>query len=127
MIFSRQIIFVIFNLLATSVDSFVVKIPSSWVSLPSTSFQFKTSTCLRAEEDNETETQEDAAGDASDAGGDILNSPAFLKRKIDVLKSDIVQADADIEATQAQAEEGKAEWGSQFEDLQREVSCLVCI
>lgn len=118
MMFPRPILLVLFNLLAA--DAFVVNNPSSSVSLSSSLFQPKASTCLRAEEDGEIETQEEASGDSST--GDILNSPAFLKRKIDVLQSDIAQAEADIEAAQAQAEAGKAEWASQIEDLQTEVS-----
>ena len=39
-----------------------------------------------------------------------MNSPAFLKRKIDVLKSDLEAADAEIATLTAAVEEGKAEW-----------------
>ena len=95
-------------------DSFVISNPS----LPC-SFAAKASTCLRAEEENETETQGEEAAAGAD---DILNSPAFLSRKIDVLKSDIAKAEEDIEAATALAEAGKAEWAPQLEDLQREVS-----
>jgi outer membrane murein-binding lipoprotein Lpp len=53
---------------------------------------------------------------------DILNSPAFLKRKIDVLKSDIEAADEKIEAANKIYEANKAEWGPQLETLRKEVS-----
>lgn len=116
MIFQKPIFFALLNLLVVSVDSFVISNPSYSVTCPHSS---KPSTCLRAEEDNETEIQSE---ETAAAGDDILNSPAFLKRKIDVLKSDIAKAEEDIEAATALAEAGKAEWAPQLEDLQREVS-----
>ncbi len=73
------------------------------------------------EENNASGGEEHALPSESDT--DILNSPAFLKRKLEVLKSDIAQADADVEALKVQVEEGKAEWGQQLDDLQLEV-CL---
>ena len=54
--------------------------------------------------------------------GDILNSPAFLKRKLEVLQSDIAKVEADMEETKARVEAGKVEWGDQLEALQEEVS-----
>ena len=81
------------------------------------------STCLRAEQENEAEaTSSDDPGASDASSNDILNSPAFLKRKIDVLKSDIAQAEADTVEAKKRVEEGRAEWGPQLEDLQREVS-----
>ena len=88
-------------------------------------------TCLHAEESQESQ-EEGEASDNDDAppapdggaGDDILNSPAFLKRKIDVLKSDLEAADAEIATLTAAVEEGKAEWGDQLEKLQTEV-CFV--
>jgi len=58
------------------------------------------------------------------AADDILNSPAFLKRKIDVLKSDIEAVGEKIDAANAVYEENKAEWGPQIENLRKEVSSL---
>mmetsp|Transcript_62816 Transcript_62816/g.182224 ORF Transcript_62816/g.182224 Transcript_62816/m.182224 type:complete len:251 (-) Transcript_62816:57-809(-) len=82
------------------------------------------STCWMAEDDSETEAapREEVAPTpaAAAAETDILNSPAFLKRKIDVLKSDIAAIDKEIEETRERAEAGKAEWGPQLEDLKRE-------
>ena len=123
MIFPKSTSLALIGLFTVSVESFVVSSPQSSLVQSGTAFQPKTSTCLRAEEDNETGTEEEtASGDA--AATDILNSPAFLKRKIDVLKSDIEKADEDIAAAQELAEAGKVEWGPQLEDLQREVSSM---
>ena len=66
--------------------------------------------------------EEGASEGATDGGStDILNSPAFLKRKLDVLKSDIAQVDEKIAEKNQALEVGKAEWASQLEDLQTEV------
>lgn len=74
-----------------------------------------------AEEDNETEAApREEVAPAPAAETDILSSPAFLKRKIDVLKSDIAAIDTEIEEARARAEAGKAEWGPQLDDLKRE-------
>lgn len=61
---------------------------------------------------------------APDAAMDILNSPEFLKRKRDVLKSDLAKAEADLKAAQERLEAGKGEWGSQIEDLQKEYKTI---
>lgn len=86
------------------------------------------STCLFAAEEGGGDAEETATEDkaqeetpAGDASSDILNSPAFLQRKLDVIKSDIVKAEEAIDAAKVQLEEGKAEWGKQFEDLEAEV------
>ena len=78
-----------------------------------------TSTCLFAD------APQEQAGDDATGASDILNSPAFLKRKIDVLKSDIAKAEEDIELAKQRMEEGKAEWGGQLDELQKEVSVLL--
>lgn len=61
-------------------------------------------------------------GASSDASTDILNSPAFLTRKLDVLKSDIAKVEEKLAERNQALEVGKAEWASQIEDLQTEVS-----
>ena len=76
-----------------------------------------TSTCLFSEEEGAS-----AEVPKTDDSTYILNSPAFLKRKIDVLQSDIAKADEDIEAAKQRLDEGKAEWGGQLDALQAEVS-----
>jgi flagellar motility protein MotE (MotC chaperone) len=124
MIFQRSLLLVLF---ATSVDSFVVRSPSSPALAASTTFSssFKTtSTCLRAEDEKETAEETTAAGESVATATDILNSPGFMKRKIDVLKSDIAAADEEIAAAKKLVEEGKAEWGSQLDSLQSEVRIL---
>ena len=82
-----------------------------------------TSTCLFSEEGTSGEApQQSNDDDDADSSTDILNSPAFLKRKIDVLKSDIAKAEEDIAAAKQRLDEGKAEWGGQLDELQKEVS-----
>jgi len=71
------------------------------------------------EEPAEAEGEAETAAAAS-AADDILNSPAFLNRKIDVLKSDIAAVEEKIEAANALYEENKAEWGPQIETLRKE-------
>ena len=68
------------------------------------------------------EGDEGADSASSETGGaDILSSPAFLSRKIDVLKSDIEAADGEIAELTKAVEEGKAEWGEQLDKLRAEV------
>lgn len=55
------------------------------------------------------------------ADNDILNSPAFLQRKFEVLQSDMQKAEEALAAAQQRLEEGKAEWGPPLADLQVEV------
>ena len=74
-----------------------------------------------------TNTQDVSKGVTADAGNnvaDILNSPVFLKRKIDVLKSDIAELDTKIAAANAMYEANKAEWGGQLEKLQNEYGTI---
>lgn len=72
-------------------------------------------------------TEEKAPESASSTGSDvnanvndILNSPAFLKRKVDVLKSDIEAVKEKIEAANKIYEANKAEWGPDFDKLKLE-------
>lgn len=73
-----------------------------------------------ATEEPTEETPAEDAPPAAAAPDDILNSPAFLQRKIDVLESDIKAADEKIEAANAQYEANKAEWGPQLDKLRAE-------
>jgi len=85
------------------------------------------STCLSMAEEETTEGSA-AQGETEDAneGGsapnpnDILNSPAFLKRKLEVLESDIATAEEDLAAATERKEVAKEEWGPQLEALDRE-------
>jgi len=72
--------------------------------------------------EEETAEEPAASEDAAAAADDILNSPAFLKRKLEVLESDIATADEDLAAATERKEVAKEEWGPQLEALQREVS-----
>lgn len=64
---------------------------------------------------------EDGVSAASGADpNDILNSPAFLKRKLEVLESDIATTEQDLAAATERKEVAKEEWGPQLESLQRE-------
>jgi flagellar motility protein MotE (MotC chaperone) len=93
--------------LASSVDAYAFSSPAS---VGATSrMAFRPSTCLRAESDSD------------DSGSDILNSPAFLTRKLEVLKSDLATAEESMAAATKKLEDGKAEWEKQFEDLKKEV------
>lgn len=51
---------------------------------------------------------------------DILNSPAFLKRKLELLKEDISKVENDCEEMALKVEEGKAEWGEKMDKLEKE-------
>lgn len=82
------------------------------------------STCLFAKEAETEEAQEESADhDATSLASptDILNSPAFLKRKLEVIQSDVAKVEEQIVAAKQQLEEGKAEWGHQFDSLEVEV------
>lgn len=75
-------------------------------------------------EDAEKEASGDeAAEDTVDkdvASDDILKSPAFMQRKVDVLKSDITKVEEDIEKATGELEAGKLEWAQQLDDLESE-------
>ena len=116
--------------LAVSVEAFGVQSPltrcvsslTTTTPVPST-----TSTCLFSEDPaagDESSSETVESGEAASAAPemDILNSPAFLKRKIDVLKSDIEATEKEAEEARALAEAGKAEWGPQLDALRAEVS-----
>jgi len=62
------------------------------------------------------------AEETTNAADDILSSPAFLKRKLEVLETDIAKTEEDLVAATERKEVAKEEWGPQLEALQREVS-----
>lgn len=109
--------------LTYSVEGFSVG--SAAFARPTTFTSTASSTCLFAKDEETAEPVEEstAAGDDS-SGTDILNSPAFLQRKLDVLKSDIAKVEEDIAAAKVAVEEGKEEWGQQFDGLEAEVSAM---
>lgn len=85
-------------------------------------FSAPRSTCLNMSEEGTAEEQGETADAGESAGGadDILNSPAFLKRKLEVLESDIATAEEDLAAATERKEVAKEEWGPQLDALQRE-------
>jgi len=99
--------------------------------------QFYRSTCLQGEEakadaeesadanndepEESTNKEEDKAAVAAD---NILNSPAFLKRKIDVLKSDITKAEEKIEGVKKTLDVNKEEWETDFQRIDKEVKIM---
>jgi molecular chaperone GrpE len=113
-----------------SVDAFSV-IPSSRASTSVQKLQLQSPqlsnnnnnrfiTSLYAEEG---EAEEKAAEDekkSGDGGDDILNSPAFLKRKLEVLKSDVESLDERMSSANEVYLANKAEWGPQLDDLRKE-------
>lgn len=105
---------------------------------------FPRSTCLQAEEAPGDAAAPEESSDSADAQEDvkkedsaekeeekkteavdnILNSPAFLKRKIDVLKTDITKADEDLDVIMKTLEENKAEWETDFQRIDKEVKIM---
>ena len=113
-----------------SIDAFLAPSPQN-VPLSSISFSImrqSTSSPLYAEEgsnedagvDNEAEDAAPAATDATD----ILNSPAFLQRKVEVLESDIAALEKEIEEANAVYLAGKEEWGPKFDFLNKESQAM---
>lgn len=92
------------------------------------SFSRNSVTLLRAEESAEEEGEKEDHGEHTgdawqlpdEEATDILNSPAFLRRKIDVLKSDVEKVEVEIEEANKVLEANKLEWGPKLDDLQRE-------
>jgi hypothetical protein len=103
--------------LASSVDAYAFSSPVSVGASSRTAF--RPSTCLRAESEKESESADKSS---SDAGSDIYSSPAFLNKKLEVLKADLAKVDEKMVVEKARLEEGKAEWGPQLDDLKKEVS-----
>ena len=103
---------------------------NSWQSKPLVSPLHADESGSSAEEqdDGSTETEETAEDHllASEEESDILNSPAFLKRKVEVLQSDIDAMEKEIEEANTVYLAGKEEWGSKFDMLVKEVS-LICM
>ncbi|KAL7428385.1 hypothetical protein ACHAXH_000803 [Discostella pseudostelligera] len=56
----------------------------------------------------------------SEEASDILSSPTFLKRKVEVLQSDIAALEKEIEEASAVVAKGKEEWLAKFDMLTKE-------
>ena len=84
-------------------------------------------TSLYADADaNAEEGEQPPASEATDAAlpsedmSDILNSPAFLQRKVDVLKSDISAIQTEIDEANTLYLAAKEEWGPKFDKINDE-------
>lgn len=77
---------------------------------------------LFSSEEPAAEAEKKSEAKKDDGADDILNSPAFLKRKLEVLKEDLTKIDVDIEEAKATFEANKAEMGEKFDRLKLEVS-----
>jgi len=64
--------------------------------------------------------EENPSAAPSGDGSDILSSPAFLKKKVEVLQSDVAALEKEIEEANAAYAAGKEEWGSKFDMLSKE-------
>ena len=122
------------SLLAASVDAFAPS--SSNAPLASITFSgqsapqpMRHSSPLYAEEGaSSDEVAADAADEGENAAAvdttDILNSPAFLKRKVEVLESDIAALEKEIEEANAVYLAGKEEWGPKFDMINKESQAM---
>jgi len=69
---------------------------------------------------NTDESKETPKSLPDEESTDIMNSPAFLKRKLEILQSDISKADEGIAKANEELTKGKEEWGEKLEGLQKE-------
>mmetsp|Transcript_35152 Transcript_35152/g.43017 ORF Transcript_35152/g.43017 Transcript_35152/m.43017 type:complete len:232 (+) Transcript_35152:171-866(+) len=69
---------------------------------------------------NADETTEKPQSLPDEDSSDIMNSPAFLKRKLEILQADISKAEEDIENAKKELSKGKEEWGDKLDALNRE-------
>ena len=122
MMFRSSSLLAILSLLSAA-DAFTV---SRTTSPAVTTATERSPICLfMAEEETAEEQTEEGSGESAADPNDILNSPAFLKRKLEVLESDIATADEDLAAATERKEIAKEEWGPQLEALQREVRLVL--
>lgn len=122
MMFQRALSLALLSVFAVPADAFSVGRPSALVSIRSN----PVSTCLYAEEEKEVEENVEV-GESTAGATDILNSPAFLQRKLEVLKSDVAAVGEDLAAAKDLLKAGKEEYGSQLDDLQNEVRRIIQI
>lgn len=111
-------------------DSFLTPKPAHVSNSISSSWQqsqqvLRHPTPLHADAAEEPSAEGDAPADKehqlpTEEQADILNSPAFLKRKVEVLQSDIAALETEIEEANVVLQAGKDEWGNQFDMLNRE-------
>jgi molecular chaperone GrpE len=76
-----------------------------------------------AQEEGSSSSPPDDEGSSSALSSDttdILNSPVFLKRKLEVLQKDMHVTERELEEAQEQLKQNKAEWASQLDELAKE-------
>ena len=124
-------------LAASSIDAFA---PSSSNNVPLSSIKFSGESApsqpmrhlssLYAEEEASSTNEEAAATEGENTAAaaadtsDILNSPAFLKRKVEVLESDITALKKEIDEANTLYLAGKEEWGSKFDMVNKESQAM---
>jgi molecular chaperone GrpE len=117
-------IFVVMSLVKSTLSFYVARPVRNAAAVSSSRWTVIRATAEEKEGETEKEVtvpqEEEKPAKKAAASTDILNSPDFLKRKLEVIKSDIAKAEADLEAAKQRLEEGKKEWGSQINDLQKE-------
>lgn len=74
--------------------------------------------------DGTDESNTDNPDTKKDGDGDITSSPVFLKKKIQVLEKDIVQAEEKAKMFEAAIEADNEEWGPQISRLNKEYSFM---
>jgi len=72
------------------------------------------------EEQAKEDELKEAAETPTTAASDILSSPSFLKRKLDVLKTDTAAVQEKMDAQNEVFKANKEEWGSQIDNLRTE-------
>ena len=109
-----------------SIDAFVA--PTTHVSPVRAVVRHPTPLHAEAEEPAAEETKQVPEAELpSEDDSDILNSPAFLRRKVEVLESDLAALAKEVEEANAIYLQGKEEWGSKFDALNTEVSCAISL
>ena len=85
-------------------------------------------TSAKEEEEGEAAPEDDKGAGATSApaaADDILNSPAFLSKKLDVIKADIAKIEEEIGEAKQKLEVEMAEWKPQLDALDNEVWSLL--
>jgi molecular chaperone GrpE len=124
--FQRALSLALLSVFAAPADAFSVGGRPSARLVSIRSNPVVSTSCLFAEEEKEAEPPVEV-GDASTpsgGGADILSSPAFLKRKLEVLKTDVAKIEEDLAAAQELLKEGRAEYEPQLEALQSEYKMI---
>jgi molecular chaperone GrpE len=103
-----------------------LSLSQAFVAGPSSSIFHRqtTRTAIDMAEGSDADSNNEKAPAESSSTTDILNSPAFLRRKADVLKSDITQLQEKLAAAQKLMQDNQAEWKPQIDSLQTEFTAV---